>query len=283
MRIMQPALTILPSRRWTLLGLWVALAAVAAPGSAQWNPDSAAKDRCSDQLTYLISQEAGGRVPDSGLDFNQAQLRHVSNVEIHVTGNGWYRRDPYDRGRPYEYTCVFNSRSGAVDATYRWAGPAQGPDEDVWPTRGADLPNGRVIYDGPMINVGSGKALDVVGGSKQDAADVRQWKFHGRPNQLWDVIDAGRGQFVVVNQGSDKVLDVASGINRNGADVLQFRYNGSDAQLWRIERVGGGAFQLVNVASGKCLDVQASSKEDGANVRQWKCVGSPNQAWRLSP
>ena len=266
-------------RRAALLLMGIAFAAV--PASAQWTLDEAAKNRCADQLTYQISQEVGGKSPDSGIDRNGAQISRLQNGDIRVIGNGWYRRDAYDRGRPYEYTCAFNGRNGATDATYRWAGDFAGSDDYNPPASNGNRPGGRVVYRGGIVNVHSGKALDAFGETPGDAVDVRQRTFRNRPSQLWDITDAGRGLFVIVSQGSNKVLDVEGNLNRDGADVMQWRYNGSDPQLWRIERVGNGAFQLVNVASGKCLDVQAMSKEDGANVRQWKCVGAANQAWRL--
>jgi len=259
------------------------MALAAGPAAAQWNQEEAAKNRCADQLTYQLSQEAGGRAPDSGIERTGAQVQRLQNGELRITGNGFYRRDAYDRGRQYEYTCQYNPRNGATEVSHRWAGDFDRSDDYLPPTSssGTSLTGGRVAYRGAIINVGSGKALDVFGETPGEANDVRQRTFRNRPSQLWDVIEAGNGLFVVVSQGSNKVLDVEGNLSRNGADVMQWRYNGSDPQLWRIERVGGGAFQLVNVASGKCLDVQAMSKEDGANVRQWKCVGASNQAWKL--
>ena len=266
--------------RWRRFGLIlaVALVAPAMASLAAHDPGEMAKERCSAQLTYQISLEAGGSMPDSGLDRGQAQVRRVSDLELAVTGNAWYRRDRFDRGRPYTYDCTFDMRSGSVVASYRWVGPFVGADDNFQP---GGTPNGRVIYSGSVINVKSGKALDVASGSKRDGANVSQFTFRNTPNQLWDVIDAGRGRFVFVNQRSDKVLDVAGGVDHDQANVQQYRYNGSDGQLWRIERVGGGAFQIVNVGSDKCLDVQGGNRADSVNVQQYKCLGSPNQAWRL--
>ncbi|MEO8275592.1 MAG: RICIN domain-containing protein [Thermoanaerobaculia bacterium] len=281
-----------------------------APARAQLDPTQLAKERCADQLTFQISQEAGGREPDSGIDSRQSRITSMSNVETGVTGNAWYRRDRFDRGRPYEYHCVFNLRTGVTTADYRWSGVAEGGNDDFRPRPpygsggpghnggpagsagsggpggpGApgvgDVPNGRIIYSGSILNVGSDKALDVSGGSKKDSANVIQYKFVNKPNQLWDVVDTGRGRFIFVSQGSNKVLDVAGSSEANGANILQYRYNGSESQLWRIERVAGGAYQIVNIGSGKCLDVDAGRKDDGANVLQWPCVAKPNQAWRL--
>lgn len=259
--------------------LMLGLVVSAAPAIAQLDPAAMAKDRCSDQLTYLINQEAGGTAPDSGLERGASQVRRISNVEMAVTGSAWYRRDYYDRGRPYTYDCTFDMRNGSVVATYSWSGPFEGSDDHHWPGGHANNtpPNGRIIYSGGVISVGSGKALDVSGGSTRDYAQVGQYTFRNMPNQLWDVVDAGHGRFVFVSQKSDRVLDVPTTTNW----VQQMRYNGTDSQLWRIERVGGGAFQIVNVASGMCLDVKAGSKENSARIQQYKCVGSSNQAWLL--
>ena len=111
--------------RWSPAVLLVAFSAV-VPAAAQQTPNEVAIDRCESQLTYQIGRVAGGSVPDAGLDVRQARLTRVSATKTGVAGNGWYRRDRYDRGRPYDYKCVFNARNGAATASYRWTGPALG-------------------------------------------------------------------------------------------------------------------------------------------------------------
>lgn len=260
----------------------IALAAVAiAPAVAQHDPAEVAKDRCDLQLTYQISRQAGGSVPDSGLDYRRARVTQQSSTRTRVEGWGLYRRDRYDRGRPYEYQCNFNPRTGVAKSTYHWSGPALGPQDDGRPGGPGYVPRGRVIFSGSVRSLHSGKALDVAAGSNYSGAAVIQYTFRGTPNQLWDVIDAGRGRVIFVSQDSNKVLDVAGGGETEGAPVQQFRYNGNEDQMWRIERLGGGAYQIVNAASGKCLDVEGGGREDGAPVIQYTCQGSDNQAWRL--
>lgn len=262
--------------------LAAALAAGAvAPASAQNSAAEVAKDRCDLQLTYQISLQAGGSVPDSGLDYNRARVVQQSSTRVRVEGQGLYRRDRYDRGRPYDYKCTFNPRTGVAKASYRWTGPALGPQDDGRPGGPAHVPQGRVIWSGAVISVHSGKAIDVAAGSNYDGAAVIQYAFKGTPNQLWDVIDAGRGRVVFVSQDSNKALDVRGAGERDGDPVQQFRYNGNEDQLWRIERLGGGAYQIVNVASGRCLDVEGGGRQDGARLIQYRCQGSENQAWRL--
>lgn len=272
---------ILPSRRIALL--WVAATAALGPVPALANHDPAeiAKDRCDIQLTFEISRQSGGSVPDSGLDYRRARVTALSSTRTTVEGLGLYRRDRYDRGRPYEYKCTYNQRNGVTKASYRWTGPALGPEPEGWPGGTGSEPRGSVIFSGAVVSVHSGKVLDVSAGSNYNGAAVIQYAFRGTPNQLWDVVDAGRGRFVFVSQDSNKVLEVRGGGESDGDPVEQFRYNGHAAQLWRIERLGGGAYQIVNVASGKCLDVEGGGRQDSARIIQYRCQGGENQAWRL--
>jgi hypothetical protein len=253
----------------------------AAPALAEHNAAEVAKDRCDIQLTFEISRQVGGSVPDSGLDYRRARVTPLSSTRTTVEGLGLYRRDRYDRGRPYSYRCTYNQRTGVTKANYRWTGPALGPEPEGWPGGTGNEPSGPVIFSGTVSSVHSGKVLDVAAGSNYNGAAVIQYTFRGTPNQLWDVIDAGRGRFVFVSQDSNKVLEVRGGGESDGDPVEQFRYNGRAAQLWRIERLGGGAYQIVNVASGKCLDVEGGGRQDGSRIIQYSCQGSDNQAWRL--
>ena len=259
----------------------IALAAVAVPPvAAQHDPAEVAKDRCDLQLAYQISLQVGGSVPDSGLDYRRARVTPQSSTRTRVEGLGLYRRDRYDRGRPYEYNCSFNPRTGVAKASYRWTGPALGPVDDGRPGGPGFAPQGRVLFSGSILSVRSGKALDVAAGSNYGGADVIQFTFQGAPNQLWDVIDAGRGRVVLVSQDSNKVLAIPGGSETEGAPVQQFRYNGNENQTWRIERLGGGAYQIVNVASGLCLDVEGGVRADGARVIRVHCQGDANQPGR---
>ncbi len=262
----------------------VAAVAAVAPGSpvlADHQADEVAKDRCDIQLTWEISRKAGGSVPDSGLDYRRARVRVQSSSRTLVEGPALYRRDRYDRGRPYDYKCSFNSRNGVAKVSYRWTGPALGGNEEGWPGGPGYKPEGRTLWSGAVISFHSGKALDVAAGSNYDGAAVIQYTFKGTPNQLWDVIDAGRGRVIFVSQDSNKVLDVRGAGEGDGDPVQQFRYSGNEDQLWRIERLGGGAYQIVNVASGKCLDVEGGGRQDGSRLIQYRCQSSENQAWRL--
>jgi len=141
-------------------------------------------------------------------------------------------------------------------------------------------PPGRIEFSGMIYNRGSGKCVDVQGGSTARKADVRQWACTGRPNQLWEVYSLGRGEYAVRNVGSGQVLDVMKASRDNGANVAQYPWNGGPNQRWR--RSGSkDNFQLINVNSGKCLDVSGASTDNGADISQYACHGRANQRWTL--
>jgi hypothetical protein len=276
--------------------------AASGPALAQRvDPGVAAVDRCEQELAYMIGQEVGGNRPDTTVDDRSVSVRQVSAAETGVRGNGQYRRDNFDRGRPYSFDCVVNVRTGRTRVTYKWSGMFGGSADDAGympapsyrqsPGNGQGragagpgsgyTPDGRVFFSGGVLSRSSGKGLDVQNEGTGNRANVQMWDFGDKPNQSWDVIDLGRGEFSIVNQGSNKALDVANSNGQEGANVQQLRWHNGANQRWRLERVGGGFYQIVSVASGQCLDVQSKSMENGANVQVWSCSGQPNQQWRL--
>jgi hypothetical protein len=240
--------------------------------------------RCENELQFRMSREVGGRSADVTLNRRQAEAKQQGQNTIHLSGVGRYMRDTFDRGRQFSYRCTLNMNSGQVNAQYNWTDTTFDPEfEDPgyppeWAGQGLS-PEGRVWFSGGIISRSSGKSLDVQNRSTQDSAAVQQWDYAQAPNQKWDLIDLGRGEFAIVSQGSNKVLDVVGASTQDGASVQQYRWGGGDNQRWRVERVGDGAYRIVNVGSGLCLDVQGAKREDGANIQQWSCSGGANQAW----
>lgn len=267
----------------------LAAAAVTAPVAAQVaSTNLQALHRCEDELQWRMAREFGGRSADVVLNRRRAEQTQQGRNNFHITGQGRYLRDSFDRPRQFTYRCVVNMNSGQANVQYNWTDTSFDPEYDrtdpgyppPWAGQGLS-PQGRVWFSGGVIARSSGKGLDVENRSTQDSAAVQQWDFANAPNQRWDVIDLGRGEFAFVSEGSNKVLDVQRGSMDDGGAVIQYRWNGGDNQRWRLVRAGGGFYQIVNVGSGKCLDVQNNSQDNGARVQQWSCGGQPNQMWRL--
>lgn len=132
-----------------------------------------------------------------------------------------------------------------------------------------------------IINKQSGKALDVLDGSKLDGADVIQWEYWGGDNQQWKLLPAGDGYYYIINKKSAKLVDVNGASADNGADVIQWQSNDGDNQKWSIISVGGGYYKIINKNSGKALDILDGSTLDGADAIQWEYWGGDNQQWSI--
>lgn len=266
-----------------LFALMIAAPVVASAG--QWDPRSAAIDRCSQELQYRMARDVGGRQPDARIDERRAQISQSGN-ETRVRGNGRYLRDYNDRGRDFTFDCTFNSRNNSARANYNWSGQnwdGQYPDPDPGygrPPSGGYPPSGRVFFSGGIVSRLSNKCLDVEGASNRNAANIQQWGCSGGSNQLWDIVDLGRGEYSIMSQRSNKALTVGGG-SSDGANVEQSRWQGGDNQRWRLERAGNGAYRIISTATNSCLDVEGAKREDGANIQVWGCSGGANQAWLL--
>ncbi len=128
----------------------------------------------------------------------------------------------------------------------------------------------------------SGKALDVLWGSKDNGANVLQYSYYGYANQKWYIERQSNGYYIIKSNTSGKVLDVEARSMSNGGNVLQWEYKGGDNQEWKIENVNG-YYRIINRRSGKALDVSGRSTADNANVLQWNYNGANNQLWSITP
>lgn len=136
-----------------------------------------------------------------------------------------------------------------------------------------------------LVNVASGKALDVADASPANGANVQQWEANQSVAQQWRLDPLGDGVYTLTNKASGKLLDVAGeGDQRaDGANVHQWQALGSDSQKWRLRlRPATGNYTLVNVFSGKALDVADASPANGANVQQYADNDTDAQKWKVT-
>ncbi len=191
----------------------LALAVPALASAQQWDPRDAAIERCSQELQYRMSRDVGGRQPDARIDQRRAQFSQ-SGSETRVRGNGRYMRDYNDRGRDFTFDCTFNSRNNSARANYNWSGSnwdGAYPDPDPGygrPPSSGYPPSGRVFFSGGIVSRVSNKCLDVEGASNRNATNVQQWGCSGGANQLWDIVDLSRGEYLdhepAQQQGADR-------------------------------------------------------------------------------
>ncbi|WP_326562152.1 protein kinase domain-containing protein [Micromonospora sp. NBC_01796] len=134
------------------------------------------------------------------------------------------------------------------------------------PFRPTDLPAGNSI-----VNVGSGRCVDVPDSVAVDGVGVQMWDCHQPPGQLWTFPADGTVRSL------DKCLDVADGSTANGATVQLADCDGSASQDFTLN----SSADLVNVRADRCVDVLDGNPENGARLQLWDCTGEPNQKWRL--
>lgn len=132
-----------------------------------------------------------------------------------------------------------------------------------------------------LINYGSGKALDIIGASAANVANVIQWDQKGNPNQQFYLSDLGNGYWSILAAHSGRSLDVASWSTQDGGNIHQYDYHGGNNQQWQLKRSATGAFNIVARHSGKSLSVADAS--NGGNVYQQSDSAAAYQRWYLNP
>lgn len=124
------------------------------------------------------------------------------------------------------------------------------------------------------------KVLDVKHRSKDDNANIHQWKWHKGNNQRWTIQHHKDDTYAITNVNSGKVADVEWRSKDDGANVHQYHWWEGDNQLWYLLRYTN-EYKFENVNSGKVVEVAGGSKKDDANVYQWNWLGRRNQRWRI--
>ncbi|MEU4770388.1 RICIN domain-containing protein, partial [Actinosynnema sp. NPDC023794] len=153
-------------------------------------------------------------------------------------GSGLYRLTPQTTV-PVPTAETFTARhSGKVADVYN-ASTADGGNVVQWAANGQANQRWRVRDVGggqhEVVNVGSGKCLDVYGGTSATGDGVRvvQWACNSGTNQRWRFEDAGTGHVRLVAQHSGKCLTVSGGATADGAQLVQWTCDNGTNQHWR--------------------------------------------------
>lgn len=130
-----------------------------------------------------------------------------------------------------------------------------------------------------IVNVATGKILDVANFSYSDNAKVQQYTYGGGNNQKWQIASLGSGYFKVAARHSGKVL--ACHETATGSQVYQYTYYTGGAKDWKIECQSNGFYKITHRLSGKVLDVSGSSTANSAKIQIWDWHGGNNQLWKI--
>jgi hypothetical protein len=138
-----------------------------------------------------------------------------------------------------------------------------------------------------IINVGSGKVLDVPGSSPNAGVQIQQFHDNNGANQHWGLLPDPSGAYKIFSVAhSNLYLEVRGASTANHAVVQQNTNVQANNQLWSFFFTGlgsNGVFTIspVNTASNKVMDVTGGSKSDNALIQLFDPNGGTNQMWQL--
>ncbi|MEO3814231.1 lectin [Sphaerisporangium sp. B11E5] len=121
-----------------------------------------------------------------------------------------------------------------------------------------------------LRGVGSGRCLDVSGGSQANGAQAQIWDCNGQVNQRWTTTAAGE-----LRVYGSKCLDVYNRGTADNTQVVIWDCNGQTNQRWRLNSDG----TITAVGANKCLDVPGNATANGTKLVIWSCNGGANQRW----
>lgn len=174
--------------------------------------------------------------------------------------------------------CIDVSESDTSDFPVITTWPKESNPNQKWKMQ----PAGDAVVFTTLLN---GKYLAVTPTLKEEGANIGQWPFVGRDEQIWTIQQLENGTYTIRNAFSGMYLQEADG-------KLSLKYNvhqASDASIpasqWHLDELEDGFIKLRNAASGYCLDVRDGVPFDGANVMTYDCVenlgGGDNQHWKI--
>ncbi|KFE66563.1 RICIN domain-containing protein [Hyalangium minutum] len=138
-----------------------------------------------------------------------------------------------------------------------------------------------------IVNVNSGKVLDVSFNSKEATIRLVQWEYLGLASQKWYLWGSSTAGYQIINYNSGKALEPAA--RDNGAKIWQMYFNVDrpPQQLWRIAfdyNTATPPYRITNLLTYRDIDVEFNSTGNGAYIHQWQFVpGVQSQLWRFEP
>lgn len=170
----------------------------------------------------------------------------------------------------------------------------------------------RVGNFGSLINLASGRCLDVPSADFSNGRHLQVYDCVGTRNQSWvgppttpavgDIewgsssscvdrdVASGRAQIWTCNGLHNQTWRLsADGTLTSGGACLQLVDGLGNGALVTVGSCGYGAThqqwsrfadgRLRNVAAGRCLDLDSGNTTNGRQLIVWDCVGGPNQTW----
>ena len=137
-----------------------------------------------------------------------------------------------------------------------------------------------------IVNVNSGKALDVRNGVAENNAIVQQYSRNNSQAQRWFIRDSGAGYYLQSALGN-WVLDLSGGNTADGAAIRLYTPNGTASQLFVVSssdvNIATGVSMIITSVANKKLvtDVTGASTANGARVQLYSSNNTNAQKYRF--
>lgn len=144
------------------------------------------------------------------------------------------------------------------------------------------LPTGNSFAFVSLLN---GKYLAVTPLINNAGANIGQWPFADRKEQLWMLQEQSNGTYLISNAASGMFLQESDGKLSLKYNVHQSPDAAANNSLWHIDDAENGFVKFRNMASGFCMDVRDGVPYNGANIMTYDCTGDggggDNQLWKI--
>ena len=137
-----------------------------------------------------------------------------------------------------------------------------------------------------IVNVNSGKALDVRNAVAENNAIVQQYSRNNSQAQRWFIRDSGAGYYLQSALGN-WVLDLSGGNTADGAAIRLYMPNGTASQLFVVSSsdvniTAGVSMIITSIANKKLVtDVTSASTANGARVQLYSSNNTNAQKYRF--
>lgn len=134
-----------------------------------------------------------------------------------------------------------------------------------------------------IINVNSGKPIDVVNGSFENGAEVQIYEeYYGNKNQMFYFSVNEDNSISIIAAHTLKAIEVRNSSLEDGAPVGQWSYENIPTMKWNIFDNGDGTLSFRNCNSGKFLDVRGGKTSNGTRVQQYMQNNTASQKFVLA-
>ncbi|WP_297053862.1 RICIN domain-containing protein [uncultured Dubosiella sp.] len=285
----------------------------------QWNGSES-------QLWIAVSTNTGIKLISAldknlVLDLNNGYTSNGTNVKVYTSNDSKAQRWKFNKVEDPKtvldrlaaqnvktlsdgyYTIATMMNTGKTLDVFN-ASKTNGANIQIYSNNGTDAQLFQVSHSGnyvKIMNVASGKVLDVAGGVAKPNTNVQQYQWGGGRNQLWIAVSTNTGIKLISALDKNLVLDLNNGYTSNGTNVKVYTSNDSKAQRWKfnkvedpkaaldrlakqsIKYVAEGEYEIHSMINEQYnLDVTNADKKTGANVQLYIDNNTDAQRWRVS-